>query len=437
MNEYPNAVKETLTSLVKEMSASPSLFVKNPKSDFTRNRKLPFETVVQTLLSMGGNSLYKELLEAQGYDANTATTSAFVQQRDKILPFAFEFLFREFTDALTETKTHKGYRLLAADGSDLHIATNPDDRDTYFQTNEDRRGYNLLHLNVLYDLRSKLYVDARLQTGREANEHKALIHMVDHSKISERVILIADRNYESYNDFAHIERKGWNYLIRIKDDRAGVLSGLQAPNSDEFDLRFRRVLTKKQTDKVKEKPEIYRFLPRNVTFDFLDLHTNTFYPIAFRIVRFKVADGLYETIITNLDEADFPPSALRELYARRWGVETSFRDLKYSVGLNNFHGKKRECAVQEIFARMIMYNFAEAITAHVVVRRAASQYAYQVNFTVAVHICRRFLRSRNNAPPLDVEALIGKSIAPVRPGRENVRRIRSNKAFVSFVYRVA
>jgi hypothetical protein len=79
MNEYPNAVKETLTSLIREMAASPSLFVKNPKSDFTRNRKLPFATVVQTFLSMGGNSLYKELLEARGYAADGATTAAFVQ----------------------------------------------------------------------------------------------------------------------------------------------------------------------------------------------------------------------------------------------------------------------------------------------------------------------------------------------------------------------
>ena len=62
MNKYPNAVKKKLMSLVREMSALPSLFIKNPEKDFTRERKLPFETMLRVLLSMGGNSICKELM---------------------------------------------------------------------------------------------------------------------------------------------------------------------------------------------------------------------------------------------------------------------------------------------------------------------------------------------------------------------------------------
>ncbi len=62
MNYYPNIVKETLTSLITKMSATPEIFVKNPERDFTRKRKLPFETVLHLLLSMGGNTIFKELL---------------------------------------------------------------------------------------------------------------------------------------------------------------------------------------------------------------------------------------------------------------------------------------------------------------------------------------------------------------------------------------
>ena len=115
MNEYPSNVKNRLTTIITQMSDSPSLYVKNPKSDFKRKRKLHFKTMINILLSMGGNSIYKELLETQGYDANIATTSAFVQQRDKILPFAFEFLFREFTDTITQPQKYRGYRLFAVD----------------------------------------------------------------------------------------------------------------------------------------------------------------------------------------------------------------------------------------------------------------------------------------------------------------------------------
>ncbi|TCZ78405.1 hypothetical protein E0485_07835 [Paenibacillus albiflavus] len=64
--EYANSLKETQTSPIREMSAAPALMAKAlPNKDFTRKKKLPFETVMQLLISMGGNSIYKELLESQ------------------------------------------------------------------------------------------------------------------------------------------------------------------------------------------------------------------------------------------------------------------------------------------------------------------------------------------------------------------------------------
>ena len=56
-------------------------------------------------------------------------------------------------------------------------------------------------------------------------------------------------------------------------------------------------------------------------------------------------------LMTNLDAAQFPLSALRELYARRWGIETSFRELKYTVGLIHLHSRKSDLVRQEIFAK--------------------------------------------------------------------------------------
>ena len=434
MNDYPNAVKEVLSSLIAELSASSALYVMNPGKDFTRKRKLPFETVMQILISMGGNSIYKELLEAQGYDANTATSSAFVQQREKILPCAFEYLLHEFTQSYPNIKKYQDYRLLAVDGSSLHIATNPQDSETFFE-----QGFNLLHLNAMYDLRNRLYVDALVKPGRQENEGKALIDMVKRSHIKDQVIVIADRAYESYNNFAHIGNKGWNYVIRVKDlGSNGILSGLKLPAEGEFDVSVRRILTRKQTKEVKNNPELYRWLPSNVKFDFLPLQSKDVYLMSFRVVRFKITADTYETIITNLDSSEFSPEELKKLYGMRWGIETSFRELKYAVGLTAFHSKKREHILQEVFARIIMYNFVETITSHVVISQANTKHTYQVNFTIAIHICRHFLRLwfRSNVSPPDVEALIRKNILPVRPGRKDKRKIRYKSA-VSFLYRVA
>src|SRR5690606_34934969 len=118
--------------------------------------------------------------------------------------------------------------------------------------------------------------------------------------------------------------------------------------------------------------------PSTSTFDFLDLKEHLFYPISFRVVRFVLPNGTYESVITNLSAADFPPDELKSIYNMRWGIETSFRALKYTVGLTSFHSKRQESIIQEIFARMIMYNFAQMITSHVVISQMDIPHPNQV-----------------------------------------------------------
>lgn len=45
----------------------------------------------------------------------------------------------------------------------------------------------------------------------------------------------------------------------------------------------------------------------------------------------------------------------------RWGIEISFRDLKYTLGLVNLHGKRDAYAEQEIYAAMTMFNLTNRI----------------------------------------------------------------------------
>lgn len=434
---YPKLVKDNLSEIISKMTAEPKLFVKNPYVDFTRKRKLSFETVINLTLSMGGNSLTSELMEYFDYDVDMASSSAFIQQRSKLSPFAFEFLFNEFTYSFQDLKTYEGYRLLAVDGSDLNICHNPNDADTYFQSMPDSKGFNQLHLNAMYDLCNKLYVDVCIQPGKKVNEYRALTDMTDRSNISGDVIVIADRGYESYNVFAHIEKKGWYYAVRVKDIMSnGILSALQLPNEDEFDVNISIILTRKQTNETKSNPETYKFISKASTFDYLDLKINKFYPITFRVVRFKITDDTYETIITNLDSEKYTPEKIKELYHLRWGIETSFRELKYAIGLTSFHSKKVEHITQEIYARLTMYNFCELITMHVVIQQKDTKHCYQVNFTRAIQVCKHYFKYQSNISPPDVEALIRKNILPIREGRKDPRKVKA-KAVVSFLYRVA
>ena len=83
------------------------------------------------------------------------------------------------------------------------------------------------------------------------NEHKALQEMVDKSNI-QKALVIADRGYESYNNMAHIQEKGWFFLIRVKDGKTGIKDGLLLPEVDKFDIDICLKLVRKQTKQVKE-----------------------------------------------------------------------------------------------------------------------------------------------------------------------------------------
>ena len=64
------------------------------------------------------------------------------------------------------------------------------------------------------------------------------------------------------------------------------------------------------------------------------------------------------------------------------------------------------------------------------------KWTYQVNYTMAIHICRNIYRHHSNEPPPDVILLISKYILPVRPDRKDERKMRT-KSVVYFLYRVA
>ena len=331
-------VKHKLDSAIRQLCSVSWMFVKDPLRDFTRNRKLPFRTVISILLSMEGKSLNSELLSFFGCLPDIPSTSAFIQQRVKISKKAFSSLFDLFVHLTDNNITYKGYRLLAADGSDIQIPTDKHGDDSYFPGFIDQAPYNSLHLNAVYDLLQHTYVDAYVYGKRSLDERASLCSMVDRSPIP-NALVIADRGFEAYNLLAHIQEKNWTFLIRVKDTHSfGIAASLDLPLHGEFDRFFSLVLTKRQTNDVKNlllDKNSYKFLPACVRFDFLPsinhrYDSPSFYNLRFRVVRFKLSDDSFETVITNLDEDDFPPAELKRLYNLRRGIESSFRALKYN-----------------------------------------------------------------------------------------------------------
>ena len=436
----PKQIKKFLLSEIELLSNNLTDYIRKPGHDFSRNRKLPFSTVIKSIIGMESKSLTNELIDSFN-TLDLPSASAFVQQRLKIKPEAFKAILDRFTFKVSK-RTKEDMAILAVDGSDIQIPTNPDDITSYHPGTNGQKPYNLLHLNALYDLEKHLYTDVVIQGKLNTNEHSALQEMVDRSKIP-KALLIADRGYESYNNMAHIQEKGWFFLIRIRDGISGIKNGFELPDEEEFDVDISLKLTRKQTNEMKElfakDKNHYKLIPHSTPFDFLSNNLRKkdpiqFYKLNFRIVRFKITEDTYETVLTNLNKFEYPTKTIKGLYARRWGIETSFRDLKYTLGMLNFHSKKVMCIKQEIYAHLIMYNFAEMITSHVVIAKKQRKHTYKANFSVAVHMCRKFYHGETTSP--DLEAIIARNLVPIRPNRHRERNL-TVKVFHGFLYRVA
>jgi hypothetical protein len=425
--QVSHKIKQQLEDKIRSIANQPEIFAQS-ELDFSRNRKLSFETTLKIILSLGGQSLASELLTHFNFTLQTPTVSAFVQARNKIKLQAFEQLFYSTVPNEKQPKTFKGYRILAHDGSDINIPYDEEDIESHHIGGNKGKCVSILHLNALYDPLTKQYIAVDIQKKKKVNERQSLCQMVDNFNFHQPTIILADRGYEAFNVYEHINKSGQNFLIRVKDMTSnGFLKGLDLPSTETFDTKVNLLLTRRQTNKIKADAQ-YHFLPKSSKFDYLPPKSRESYPLTLRVVRIKLDENNYEALITNLDPFTFPSEVLKELYHLRWGIETSFRELKYSLGLNHLHSKKQSFIIQEMYARLIMYNFSMKIALAV----SVSSGSYQINFTQAIGICKKFFRFAY----VDVEGLISRYILPVRPNRRDGRKL-VHKGFSGFLYRIA
>lgn len=397
-------------------------------------QKLHPETLIKFLLGAEGGSLADELRSAK-IDATAAAVS---QRRRQIPSEIFREVFTKFNSLCEDKETFRGYRVLAVDGTAVNMPRNPN-APSFVQNESAPRGYNQLHVNPLYDICNKTFYDAEIQPEPKKDEIGALIEMLKRNNFQHKTLIVADRGYESYNVMAHlIEKPNTDFLIRIKQNHSAMREVARLPMF-ELDCDIGFTITTSQSNEDKKMRYIFLQVPKKskpgakTRRGRWDFHSP--YRMGLRIVRFQLDTGEFETIATSLPRS-FTPEDIRELYHMRWGIETSFRDLKYSLGLVNLHGKSDEFVIQEIYAALTMFNFTSRIAREVVVRQPKSGvYAYRVNFKMAVRLCKEYFRT----PTADGDSLmreIARHTVPIRPGRQDSRNLRA-KGFVGFTYRVA
>lgn len=353
--------------------------------------------------------------------------AAISYRRNQINTTAFEMLFKNFTAKLSFKNTYRGMQLIACDGTRLNTPYNPRDLDSFSNNIEDRKGFNQYHLNTCYDILNDVFLDAVIQGFNSMDETAAFCEMLDHFPSDIKALFTADRGYDSYNVIAHAIKNNHKFVIRLKSTKAlSIFTSAKEYNRNKvFDIEDDIIIGRVRT-KASKTLKNYHFIRYNQRYDYIPSGSKETDSFHVRMVKFELPGGGSEYLLTNLDKADFSLEDIKEIYRLRWGIETSFKFLKYASGLQHIHSIKQSFIFQEIFAKLICYNFCSAVMKAVgkTSKKSENKYKYELEKTYVIKACIKYLKGKLS----DIATLISKRKAPIRADRRFERNIRRQHA---------
>lgn len=139
------------------------------------------------------------------------------------------------------------------------------------------------------------------------------------------------------------------------------------------------------------------------------------------------SEGKPIVFVTNLmDMKKYKRSEIKELYQKRWSVETLYNRVKNLLCLEKFHAKSYNGVMQEIFANLLILSLTAVATTAVIVQENLDPEFTLPNFKNATEVIRRnlfniidhkILGSRPRAITKQILKEVADILYPVRPGR--------------------
>lgn len=393
--------------------------------DFSRKRKLHFETVVCMLLNFFKKSYELEISEFFswiGADGLKASKSAFSQQRSKINSFFFNCLNIMLVDSFythyrDKIKRWNGFRLIAIDGSTAYLIDNKEVNE-HFGTHSNQRGtVTLSRILCAFDVLNKITIKADMYPINQSEQKVALNWIAGYDP---DMLLIYDRAYPGFTSIFHHQNKEQPqpFLMRCPVGFSLEVIAFVKSGVDEAVSMFKADKVARKT--LKEQGFIVK----------------TDATIEVRLIRVVLDDGTIEVLATNLfDQQDYPCNEFKALYFMRWGIETRFSTFKNQLQLEAFSGQKVETILQDFYVTVFLSNLQEIISKpsqQVVDERTTKcKYAYQINRNVAIGLMKNriidiFLSKDPQNILIELQNLFSCYIQPVRPNRK-IPRIKKIK----------
>lgn len=374
---------------------------------FTRDRKLPFNTLLAFLLSGIRGAVQAELdlffasLRNIADRKREVCAQAFYKARHQLRSDVFDKLNLQFLSAIeAECPTPKwqGLRLVAADASTVRLTQVDKDK---VRKIVDAVTFGLFLPGIELCLACSLY-PLCCSERQMLFEHLARLRQDD--------LLVLDRGYPSAWLVAVLSQTRIPFCIRC--DMASTFNSVKA---------FAR----------SSLAEAVVTLPAPRRRDAADYECERLVSTV-RLIRVIAPNGRSFIIMTSLmDDQVYPAAAFGDLYHARWRIEEAFKRLKHRLSLEHTSGLSWHAACQDFGAKMVCDNL-NAIAAWLAHddRLDLSGDCYKVNRTLAfntlkVQLGRWLLKAPPSARKV-ASALkeIVKNLQLFRPGREQPRPSR-------------
>jgi len=398
---------------------------KKSETDFTRCRLLPFQTLFLYFINFIKGSYQDELdhyfksLLKLDVAISTVTKMALSLARRKLKYSAFiefnQHLLEYFYKNFRNTNTWQGFNLLAIDGSTQKLFKYKDIIE-HFGVMKPNSGSPcpMARISQMFDVLNKVTVDAIISpysVGERKLLEKHVLNLLPND------LLLLDRGYPAYWIFNLIMSQDGNFCARISKQWKIVQDFVKSGASETFiDLKASPQSQKKCID--------------------LGLDTK---PLHLRLIRVELDSGEIEVLITSLtDQQKYQQEIFKDLYHKRWPIETDYSFMKQRLEIGNLSGKTALSIYQDFHAKIIAKNLTVILAspAQEVVKNESEdkKYEYQINMTEAFSkskdtLILLFARPCEVVGQLirDLHALFMSATEPIRPGRKFERKHKVNK----------